>query len=132
MAAMLPLLTSLSQKRPRSPSPSHTSSLRPPSTQSRTSMDASVPLSPLPASGSELRACLSDFAESTGLDLTSCEDPLSVLELTPDIIPDVPATRLCEITGAVEGRIRKFQTYCKDWNARLLAKRAQVKRRRLN
>lgn len=55
-----------------------------------------------------------------------------VLELTPDIIPEVPVTRLFEVTGAVEGRIRKLQSYCKDWNAHLLAKKAQVKRRRLN
>ena len=126
------LLTSLSQERPRSPSPSCTPSFHSPSTPSHTSTDVSTPLSPIPASGSELHACLSDFAKMTGLDLTSCEDPLSVLELTPDIILEVPATHLCEITGAVEGRIRKFQTYCKDWNACLLAKRAQVKRRRLD
>jgi hypothetical protein len=130
MAAMLPLLTSLSQKRPRSPSPSH--ALRPPATPSCASRETSTPLSPLPASGSELRACLSDFAETTGIDLTGCEDSLMVLELTPDILPDVPVVRLCEVTGAVEGRIRKLQSYCKDWYAHLLAKKAQVKRRRLN
>jgi len=61
-----------------------------------------------------------------------CEDSLMVLELTPDIIPDVPVVRLCEVTGAVEGRIRKLQSYCKDWYAHLLAKKAQVKRWRLN
>jgi hypothetical protein len=54
-----------------------------------------------------------------------------VLEFTPDIIPDIPVARLCEITGAVEGRLRKFQTFCKDWNSRLLAKKAQTKRRRI-
>lgn len=133
MAAMLPLLTNLSQKRPRSPSPSRaSSSLHPPSTPSRASRQTSAPLSPLPASGSELHACLSDFAENTGIDLTACEDPLMVLELTPDIIPEVSVVRLCEVTGVVEGRVMKLQSYCRDWNAHLLAKKAQVKRRRLN
>ena len=130
MAAMLPLLTNLSQKRPCSPSLS--SSLHPPNIPSHTSREASVPLSSLPASRSELRACLSDFAENTGIDLTSCEDALMVLELTPDIIPEVPVTRLFKVTGAVKGRIRKLQSYSKDWNARLLAKKAQAKRRWLN
>jgi hypothetical protein len=66
-----------------------------------------------------------------GIDLMGCEDSLMVLELTPDIIPDVPVIRLCEVTGTVEGHIRKFQSYCKHWHARLVAKKAQVKRRRL-
>jgi hypothetical protein len=54
-------------------------------------------------------------------------------ELTPDIIPDVPVDHLCAITGVVEGRIRKFQVYCKRWNARLDAKREEhaEKRRRI-
>jgi hypothetical protein len=56
------------------------------------------------------------------------------LKLTPDIIPEVPVARLCEVTGAVEGRIRKFQAYCKVWNGRLDAKKGQLaeERRRLN
>jgi len=112
MAVMLPLLTSFSQKRPRSLSPSL--SLHLSNTPSHTSQEASAPLSPLPASGSELYACLSDFAESTGIDLTSCEDTLMVLELTPDIIPEVLVTCLFEVIGAVKSHIRKLQSYCKD------------------
>lgn len=91
-------------------------------------------MSPLPGRGAELRACLSDFAEASGIDLTELEVPLMELEMTPDIIPEVPASRLCDITGAVEGRVRKFQMYCRTWQVRLEAKRTQhmEKRRRLD
>lgn len=102
MAAMLPLLTSLSESHKRH------RSLSPPTTPSQHSGAVLFPLSPLPAVGSELRACLSDFAEASGIDITACENPLMALELTPDIIPDVPITRLCALTDTVEGRMRKF------------------------
>ncbi|KAG1747748.1 uncharacterized protein EDB91DRAFT_1235773 [Suillus paluster] len=70
-------------------------------------------LSPHPAAGSELHTCLWDFTEVSGIDIIICEDALMALELTPDVIPDVPVARLCEFTDIVEGRIRKFQAYCK-------------------
>lgn len=89
-----------------------------------------MPLSPPPAPGSELHACLSDFAKAMDIDLSGCEDSLMVVEFTPDIIPDIPVARLCEITGVVEGRLRKLQTFCKGWNSHLLAKKAQTKRQR--
>ena len=41
------------------------------------------------------------------------------LELTPDIVADVPVARLCEVMGAVEGHVCKFQVFCKEWNAHL-------------
>lgn len=132
MAAIIPLLTTLSQKRPRSPSPSRRTLVPPsPSTPRRTHL-GSLPLSPLPARGSELQTCLSDFLEAYGIDLAAYEDTLMQRELTPDIIPDISVDHLCTITGAVEGRIRKFQAYCKVWNARLDAKRGEYaeKRRR--
>jgi hypothetical protein len=133
MAAVIPLLTRLSEKRARSPSPSRQPVIQPsPSTPCRSKV-RSLPFSPIPGCGSELRACLSDFTEASGLDLTTCEDTLMERELTPDIIPDVPVDHLCAITGVVEGRIRKFQVYCKRWNARLDAKREEhaEKRRRI-
>jgi len=132
MAAVIPLLTRLSEKRPRSPSPSRQPAIQPsPSTPCRSKV-GSLPFSPIPGRGSELRTCLSDFTEASGLDLTACEDTLMERELTPDIIPDVPVDHLCTITGAVEGRIWKFQVYCKRWNACLDAKREEhaEKRRR--
>lgn len=73
--AIMPLITGgISQKRPRSPS------------LARSTRHTSIPLSPLPASGSELRACLRDFAEATDIDLAHCEDSLAVMEFTPDTV----------------------------------------------
>jgi hypothetical protein len=65
--------------------------------------------------------------------MTGCEESLANLELTPDIIPDVPVACLCEVTGTVEGCLRKFQAYCKTWNTRFEMKKAQQgeKRQRL-
>lgn len=124
MAAMLPLLTNLTQKRTRSESVS--------STPPRRRQGMAIPaLSPLPAAGSELHTCLCDFTEASGIDIMICEDTLMALELTPDIIPDVPVAHLCELTDIVEGRIRKFQAYCKTWNARLDLKKVE-KRQRIN
>lgn len=117
MAAMLPLLTNLSQKR------THSVSSTPPQ-RSRQRMEIPA-LSPLPAAGSELHTCLCNFTEASGIDIMICEDTLMALELTPDVIPDVPVARLCELTDIVEGRIRKFQAYCKTWNARLDLKKAE-------
>ncbi|KAG1852273.1 hypothetical protein DFJ58DRAFT_661317 [Suillus subalutaceus] len=103
--AIMPLITGMSQKHLRSPS------------LTRSTCHASIQLSPLPASGSELHACLCDFTEATDIDLASCEDSLVVMEFTPDIIPDIPVARLCEIMGVVEGHLRKLQMFCKDWNS---------------
>lgn len=66
--------------------------------------------------------------------MTECEALLMELELTPDIIPDDPVSWLCDITGVIEGRIHKFQVYCRTWNTRLDAKHIQLseKRRRLD
>ena len=93
-----------------------------------------LPFSPFPDVGSKLCACLSDFTEATGYDLTTSEESLMDLELTPDIIPEVPVAHLYEVTGAVEDYICKFQAYCKVWNGRLDAKKGQLveKRRHLN
>ncbi|KAJ7831897.1 hypothetical protein B0H13DRAFT_2240520 [Mycena leptocephala] len=111
MAALLPLLGGLSRKRSRSPSPKHATP------------QASPPASPMPASGAELRSCLSDFAATKGVDMTASEDALMALDLTPDIIPSIPVDRLTKVTGAVEGRVLKLQAFCTEWQARLEAKK---------
>lgn len=111
MAALLPLLGGLSRKRSRSPSPK------------RATPQASPPASPMPASGAELRSCLSDFAATKGVDMTASEDALMALDLTPDIIPSVPVDRLTKVTGAVEGRVLKLQAFCTEWQACLEAKK---------
>jgi hypothetical protein len=134
MAMFLPLLGNLSGKRARSPSPVKAAPLVAPQTPIRNKHLPSPPISPFPSVGSELRACLSDFAEAKGIDLTACEDALLSLELTPDIIPLVPVEQLCSVTGAIEGRIRKLQLFCTEWEVCLQEKRAHLdaKRQRIN
>ena len=121
MAAMLPLLTNLVQKCPRSLSPACQSV---PATPCH-SKAVSLPFSPLPRQGSKLHACLGDFLAASGLDLTDCKDVLLKQELTPDIIPEIPFDHLCTITGTAKGRIQKFQAYCKIWNVHLDMKREE-------
>ena len=88
----------------------------------------SPPLSPIPTANSELRSCLSDFTEAKGIDLTACEEALATLDLTLDIIPDVPVQHLCDITHAMEGQIFKFHVFCRGWNARLEEKKEKQHR----
>lgn len=82
-----------------------------------------TPPSPIPKHDEELHSCLVDFLRLRRIDFLAFEDSLSKLDLTPDIIGDVPVERLCEITGAVEGKVRKLQRFCSDWIARLEEKR---------
>ena len=70
--------------------------------------------------------CLGDFLKSKGINLLASQDALKELELTLDIVADVPIVRLCEVMGAVEGCVRKFQVFCKEWNACLEDKRQQA------
>lgn len=88
------------------------------------------PFSPIPGRNAEIRSCLTDFASVKGIDITGCEERLMALDLTPDIVPDVPVERLCSVTGALEGQLRKFQNFCKEWNARLDEKCQQIAKRR--
>jgi len=127
ISGLLPLLGNMSRKRARSESSSPIR--RSPVTPVRKA-PVSPPLSPIPTANSELRSCLSDFAEAKGIDLTVCEESLTALDLTPDIIPDVPVQRLCDITHATEGQILKLHVFCRGWNARLEEKKE--KRRRID
>ena len=135
MAAVIPFLANMSQKRRRSRSHSRSRSrsrhsLAPSTPRRHRTQVGSLPLSPLPGQDSELRACLTDFLSASGLDLTDSEDTLMLRELTPDIIPDIPVDHLCTITGAVEGQIWKFQAYCELWNACLDAKKEVCAKKR--
>jgi hypothetical protein len=117
MAAILPLITGHLTS---TTAPLHTPStqLLAPSTPPRT-IKIATPLSPTPDVDMELHSCIGDFLRSKGIDLIASEPALMELELTPDIVADVPVARLCEVMGTVEGRVRKFQVFCKEWNARL-------------
>jgi hypothetical protein len=114
MAAMIPLITSLVSK------PAQT--LEPPVTP-RHMTNLTEPVSPIPSPSSELHACLIDFARVKDINLLLSESVLMERGLTPDIIPKVPVPHLCDITGAVEGHIWKFQSFCCDWVEHLAEKK---------
>lgn len=117
LATMLPLLTSyLANAQPMPTAPKTPVRAKP----------AINPLSPAPDVGTELHACMGDFLRSKGINILASEPVLMELELTPDIVADVPVARLVEVMGTVEGRVRKFQLFCREWNARLVEKRNHI------
>ena len=75
----------------------------------------SIPQSPSPAAGTELSVCIGDFLKAKGVNLFMAEPALAALELTLEIINQVPVDRLCDVMGAIEGCVRKFQLFCKEW-----------------
>ncbi|KAG2046094.1 hypothetical protein BDR06DRAFT_1015033 [Suillus hirtellus] len=90
-----------------------TSSVPTPDTTSR-AKNALSQMSPVPDNALEIHACLSDFLTRKGIDLLASETVLMNLELTPDIFPELPVARLCEILSAVKCCILKFQVFCKE------------------
>lgn len=121
MAAVIPLITS--QLAPKAlPVTVDAQAVSVPTTPTRP-RQLLPPQSPSPLPGTELHTCLGDFLVSKGIDLAGAEPALAGLDLTPDIINEVPVARLCDILGTVEGRVRKFQLFCKEWVARVEDKR---------
>jgi hypothetical protein len=115
MTTLLLLMGGLSRKRRRddSSSPDVTPKRAKPTTP------PAVPASsPLPERGLELRACLRDFAELEGIDLTSFEIQLRMEDYSPDIIPFVEDAELRKITGTTAGGVIKLKKFCKEWFVR--------------
>lgn len=83
----------------------------------------SIPRSPAPAAGEELHHFLIDLVKFKRIDIVEKERVLTSLDLTPDIIPNIPLLRFCELTGLLEGGALKVQKYCKEWFARVEEKR---------
>ncbi|KAG1732927.1 uncharacterized protein EDB91DRAFT_1057805 [Suillus paluster] len=96
-----------------------------PSTPTHHCPRAQTPFSPIPATGTEIHLCLSAFLQSYDVDLMGSEDVLSSLELTPDIIGDMPVTCLCNLPCVVEGRAMKFQGFAREWSNWLKYKKHQ-------
>lgn len=117
MAAMLPLITS--HLAPAAASAPAVPPSGPTTPSCNCNNKAVTPFSPAPNTDMELHVCLGDFLRSKGIDLMGSESALMELELTPNIVADVPVARLCEVMGAVEGRVRKFQVLCREWVAHL-------------
>ncbi|KAG2131759.1 hypothetical protein DEU56DRAFT_914323 [Suillus clintonianus] len=122
LAAMIPLITERLAP-PRVPE-AVPLNLPVPSTPVRP-CDAS-PFSPTPAAGTEIQTCLGDFLKAKGINILDSGSILFDLDLTPDIVGEVPVAHLSDVMDVVEGRVLKFQMFAREWNDRL-----QVKRRRL-
>ncbi|KAG2130852.1 hypothetical protein DEU56DRAFT_814656 [Suillus clintonianus] len=127
LASMIPLITNQLSSVTRNIAATSASPSEPPSTPTRHSRDPSPPLSPAPAAGSEVQACLQNFLQAKGIDLLDAKQALTDFELTPDIIADIPVSRLCEVLGTVEGRARKYQIFAKEWSERLESKRRRLR-----
>ncbi|KIJ06258.1 hypothetical protein PAXINDRAFT_20541 [Paxillus involutus ATCC 200175] len=122
LASMIPLITSqLSSAAHNLPSLSHSNS-EPLSTLTQPRREVSPPWSPVPASGSEVHICLQSFLEKKGINLLHSEQALIDYDLTPDIISEIPISRLCEVLGTVEGHAHKYQGFAKEWSERLESK----------
>jgi hypothetical protein len=63
-----------------------------------------------------------------GIDLLHIKSSLVDLDLTPDILSNVPVSHLCIVTSAIEGHIWKFQVFATDWSAQLKAERQAIAR----
>lgn len=80
---------------------------------------------PLPDKGAELHMCLVDMQHMEGIDLLQYEDALATEDFTPDILSMVAVKDLCELTGAVKGRMLKLQRFADKWTAALEKKRGR-------
>jgi hypothetical protein len=118
MAALIPLITN--QLAPKVTTSISTAT--PPTTLCKMKV-VTTPFYPAPNAGLELHACLGDFLASKGIDLICAKTALMELELTPDIVSEVPIARLCEVMGAIEGWVYKFRVFCKECSAHLEEKK---------
>lgn len=114
---VMDLMTGSSRRRrsfsPSTPRASHRQR-RSPSLQSSPSS-----LFPIPAKNEELHACLVDMHRQEDIDLLEYEDALVAEDFTPDILSMVAIKDLCEVTGAVKGRMLKLQRFAEKWSAAL-------------
>ncbi|KAF9225177.1 hypothetical protein BS17DRAFT_801307 [Gyrodon lividus] len=122
LAAVIPLLTnhlvlktSDSTTLPMTPTKPH-----------KSSHCESPPLSPVLPAGSKIHACLEDFFRVKGVDLQQSEEALTDLDLTPDIIADIPISHLNEVLNTVEGHTHKYQAFTKEWSSHLQCKKRQL------
>nr|GAT48927.1 predicted protein [Mycena chlorophos] len=126
LAAMLPIFTSAAARVSGDPfrtPPRATATAECPPAPERPAVPA---FSPIPARGQELHSCLLALRDSREVDLLDAEEALAVLDLTPDVIVDVPVPRLMEVTGAVEGKVYKLVAFCREWVARLEEKKRRI------
>jgi hypothetical protein len=106
VAALIPLVTSLAQQNnklaPPAPADVAPAPVAPPpsmpdvpSAPSTSKAELNIPSSPPSTPASYIRNCLLAFQVDSGIDLVHHENMLAHRDLTPDIIYDVRALRLC-------------------------------------
>ena len=114
MVTMLLLITShLALKAPLTPT--QTCTISAPTTPVHMQQHLSILQSPSSAASTELSVCINDFLKVKGIDLFMAESALAALELTLNIINQVPVNELRNVMGAIEGCVRKFQLFCQEW-----------------
>lgn len=125
LAAMIPFLTTMATNASAMVTPMRKSTAPEPMTPTKVRVTKMIPVprSPVPNHGDELHQFLLDLVQARKIDILDKEAALNALDLTPDIIPDIPLTRFCDLTGLVEGGALKAQKYCREWYARLEEKR---------
>ncbi|TDL14115.1 hypothetical protein BD410DRAFT_846335 [Rickenella mellea] len=124
LAAVIPLLTNLTRPAiPTTPVRPRVVSTPGTPTKSKAARASLAPDSPAPAAGEELRQFLVDLQRVKSVDIQAKEAALAALDITPDIIPDIPVSRICELVGVTEGVGFKVQKFCRAWNACLEEKR---------
>jgi hypothetical protein len=84
--------------------------------------------SPPPAVEDELTACLKAFGEKRALSLDTMDKALATLEevaYTPDIMGEITAQRLQDLTGFAEGHAIALRKFSREWCGKIDAKRAR-------
>ena len=98
------------------------SSLAPPSTSSSDRLS-----SPPPTIQDELAACLKCFGSTRSLSQDTIDNPMDALEevaYTPDIMGEVTAQQLQDITSFAEGHAIALRKFAREWCGKIDAKRA--------
>lgn len=81
------------------------------------------PPSPIPAKANELHECLVALRNQEDIDLLQHEEALAAEDYTPDVLSLVSVNDLCDLTGAVKGRVLKLQRFAAKWCAVLEKKK---------
>lgn len=123
---MVPLIASMAQNASNAfVTPNRKMAIPEPLTPTKVRITKTIPVpsSPTPTTQEELHRFLLDLANVKKIDILGKEAALEALDLTPDIIPEIPLTRFCDLSGLVEGGALKVQKYAREWYMRLEEKR---------
>ncbi|KAG8718744.1 hypothetical protein FRC09_012180 [Ceratobasidium sp. 395] len=119
VAAMIPLLTSLTQSAMGSAHAAPPPDPRPaPEPVPRAPVQAPAPTPALPEvkfTEAHILDCILAFKEESGIDLGDKVAALQHRDLTPDLIREVPLEHLATVLGVSEGKAIKYHIFCRHW-----------------